>query len=174
MLFSFSSSSFHSSFPPPAPDSLLTTCETYAVWLTLQICCIHYLVIVHICFCHSLSLYIPSLCLMSLMMINLFFSVFAQFVLATSFFFFFPPLRTSNVPVALILSVPHFFPASPSSSLPSPPPSLNPVELVFPPSLPSVLQSTCDTLRSHSDSLGFTPNMLPRHPTLGNFEEFAC
>lgn len=61
MLFSFSSSSFHSSFPPPAPDSLLTTCETYAVWLTLQICCIHYLVIVHICFCHSLSLYIPSL-----------------------------------------------------------------------------------------------------------------
>lgn len=91
MLFSFSSSSFHSSFPPPAPDSLLTTCETYAVWLTLQICCIHYLVIVHICFCHSLSLYIPSLCLMSLMMINLIFSVFAQFVLATSFFFFLPP-----------------------------------------------------------------------------------
>ncbi|XP_058873486.1 acid-sensing ion channel 1C-like isoform X2 [Acipenser ruthenus] len=35
-------------------------------------------------------------------------------------------------------------------------------------------QSTCDTLRSHSDSVGFTPNMLPRHPTLGNFEEFAC
>uniref|UniRef100_UPI00398EB6E7 acid-sensing ion channel 1C-like n=1 Tax=Pristiophorus japonicus TaxID=55135 RepID=UPI00398EB6E7 len=34
--------------------------------------------------------------------------------------------------------------------------------------------STCDTLRSHSDSMGFTPNMLPRHPTLGNFEEFAC
>ncbi|XP_078254571.1 acid-sensing ion channel 3-like [Rhinoraja longicauda] len=34
--------------------------------------------------------------------------------------------------------------------------------------------STCDTLRSHSDSLGFTPNMLPRHPTLGTFEEFAC
>lgn len=92
MLFSFSSSSFHSSFPPPAPDSLLTTCETYAVWLTLQICCIHYLVIVHICFCHSLSLYIPSLCLMSLMMINLIFSVFAQFVLATSFFFFSSPL----------------------------------------------------------------------------------
>lgn len=53
-------------------------------------------------------------------------------------------------------------------------PSLNPVELVFPPSLPSLLQSTCDTLRSHSDSLGFTPNMLPCHPTLGNFEEFAC
>lgn len=39
---------------------------------------------------------------------------------------------------------------------------------------PLFLQSTCDTLRSHSDSLGFTPNMLPRHPTLGNFEEFAC
>lgn len=53
-------------------------------------------------------------------------------------------------------------------------PPLTPVELVFPPPLPSVLQSTCDTLRSHSDSLGFTPNMLPRHPTLGNFEEFAC
>ncbi|KAL2097813.1 hypothetical protein ACEWY4_007020 [Coilia grayii] len=35
-------------------------------------------------------------------------------------------------------------------------------------------QSTCDTLRSHSDSLGFTSNMLPRHPTVGNFEEFAC
>ncbi|XP_032875450.1 acid-sensing ion channel 1-like [Amblyraja radiata] len=34
--------------------------------------------------------------------------------------------------------------------------------------------STCDTLRSQSDSLGFTPNMLPRHPTLGTFEEFAC
>ncbi|XP_030072974.1 acid-sensing ion channel 1C-like [Microcaecilia unicolor] len=34
--------------------------------------------------------------------------------------------------------------------------------------------STCDTLRSHSESLGFTPNMLPCHPTLGNFEEFAC
>lgn len=55
-----------------------------------------------------------------------------------------------------------------------PHPSLNPVEFVSPPSPPSVLQSTCDTLRSHSDSLGFTPNMLPRHPTLGNFEEFAC
>nr|XP_046178413.1 acid-sensing ion channel 1C-like isoform X2 [Oncorhynchus gorbuscha] len=39
---------------------------------------------------------------------------------------------------------------------------------------PSDNLSTCDTLRSHSDSLGFTPNMLPRHPTLGNFEEFAC
>ncbi|XP_072324656.1 acid-sensing ion channel 1C isoform X1 [Scyliorhinus torazame] len=34
--------------------------------------------------------------------------------------------------------------------------------------------STCDTLRSHSESMAFTPNMLPRHPTLGNFEEFAC
>uniref|UniRef100_A0A4W3GIK9 Acid-sensing ion channel 1-like n=3 Tax=Callorhinchus milii TaxID=7868 RepID=A0A4W3GIK9_CALMI len=34
--------------------------------------------------------------------------------------------------------------------------------------------STCDTLHSHSDSVGFTPNMLPRHPTLGTFEEFAC
>ncbi|XP_072425747.1 acid-sensing ion channel 1C-like isoform X2 [Chiloscyllium punctatum] len=34
--------------------------------------------------------------------------------------------------------------------------------------------STCDTLRSHTDSLAYTPNMLPRHPTLGNFEEFAC
>ncbi|TFJ96671.1 ABC transporter [Platysternon megacephalum] len=34
--------------------------------------------------------------------------------------------------------------------------------------------STCNTLRSHSDSLGYTPNMLPRHPALGNFEEFAC
>lgn len=62
---------------------------------------------------------------------------------------------------------------SSSSSLSSCP-SLNLVELLFPPSLPSLLQSTCDTLRSHSDSLGFTPNVLPRHPTLGNFEEFAC
>ncbi|XP_026876077.1 acid-sensing ion channel 1C isoform X2 [Electrophorus electricus] len=34
--------------------------------------------------------------------------------------------------------------------------------------------STCDTLRSHSDSLGFTPNMLPSHQAIGNFEEFAC
>ncbi|XP_039383971.1 acid-sensing ion channel 3 isoform X2 [Mauremys reevesii] len=34
--------------------------------------------------------------------------------------------------------------------------------------------STCNTLRSHSDSLGYTSNMLPRHPALGNFEEFAC
>ncbi|XP_043922254.1 acid-sensing ion channel 3 [Protopterus annectens] len=34
--------------------------------------------------------------------------------------------------------------------------------------------STCDTLRSHSESLGYTPNMLPRHPPVGNFEEFAC
>lgn len=46
-------------------------------------------------------------------------------------------------------------------------------------SLPSfpvspLFQSTCDTLRSHSDSLGFAPNVLPSHPTLGNFEEFAC
>lgn len=56
---------------------------------------------------------------------------------------------------------------------PSPPP-LTPFELVSPPPPLLVLQSTCDTLRSHSDSLGFTPNMLPRHPTLGNFEEFAC
>ncbi|XP_048109719.1 acid-sensing ion channel 1C isoform X2 [Alosa alosa] len=39
---------------------------------------------------------------------------------------------------------------------------------------PSDNLSTCDTLRSHSDSLGFTSNMLPRHPTVGNFEEFAC
>ncbi|XP_074842466.1 acid-sensing ion channel 3 [Carettochelys insculpta] len=34
--------------------------------------------------------------------------------------------------------------------------------------------STCHTLRSHVDSLGCTPNMLPRHPALGTFEEFAC
>nr|XP_034984949.1 acid-sensing ion channel 3 [Zootoca vivipara] len=34
--------------------------------------------------------------------------------------------------------------------------------------------STCHTLCSHSDSIGFAPNVLPRHPTLGNFEEFAC
>uniref|UniRef100_A0A8C2KTC5 Acid-sensing ion channel 1C n=1 Tax=Cyprinus carpio TaxID=7962 RepID=A0A8C2KTC5_CYPCA len=34
--------------------------------------------------------------------------------------------------------------------------------------------STCDTLRSHSDSLGFAPNVLPSHPAIGNFEEFAC
>lgn len=38
----------------------------------------------------------------------------------------------------------------------------------------SLLQSTCDTLRSHSDSLGFAPNVLPSHPAIGNFEEFAC
>lgn len=37
-----------------------------------------------------------------------------------------------------------------------------------------VFQSTCDTLRSHSDSLGFAPNVLPSHPAIGNFEEFAC
>lgn len=103
------------------------------------------------------------------------FCVSAQFLLATYVFLPFPP---TFVLVAVILPVAHFFP--PSSPPPSPlhhpslPPSLNPVELVFPPSSPSVLQSTCDTLRSHSDSLGFTPNMLPRHPTLGNFEEFAC
>lgn len=40
--------------------------------------------------------------------------------------------------------------------------------------VPSLFQSTCDTLRSHSDSLGFAPNVLPSHPSLGNFEEFAC
>uniref|UniRef100_A0A8C0J0I3 Uncharacterized protein n=1 Tax=Chelonoidis abingdonii TaxID=106734 RepID=A0A8C0J0I3_CHEAB len=39
---------------------------------------------------------------------------------------------------------------------------------------PSLRLSTCNTLRSHSDSLGYTSNMLPRHPALGNFEEFAC
>ena len=64
-------------------------------------------------------------------------------------------------------------PPSPSSySQPSP----NAFEFLPPcPPYPSlVLQSTCDTLRSHSDSLGFTSNMLPRHPTVGNFEEFAC
>lgn len=82
---------------------------------------------------------------------------------------FFLPLRTHNAPVALILSVPLAVIITPFIA-----PPLTPVELVFPPPLPSVLQSTCDTLRSHSDSLGFTPNMLPRHPTLGNFEEFAC
>lgn len=44
-----------------------------------------------------------------------------------------------------------------------------------PPNLPFPLfQSTCDTLRSHSDSLGFAPNVLPSHPAVGNFEEFAC
>lgn len=37
-----------------------------------------------------------------------------------------------------------------------------------------LFQSTCDTLRSHSDSLGFAPNVLPSHPAIGNFEEFAC
>lgn len=42
------------------------------------------------------------------------------------------------------------------------------------PRFPSLFQSTCDTLRSHSDSLGFAPNVLPSHPTLGSFEEFAC
>ncbi|XP_062976416.1 acid-sensing ion channel 3 isoform X3 [Elgaria multicarinata webbii] len=34
--------------------------------------------------------------------------------------------------------------------------------------------SACHTLRSRSDSAGFTSNVLPRHATLGNFEEFAC
>ncbi|XP_072858733.1 acid-sensing ion channel 3 isoform X2 [Pogona vitticeps] len=34
--------------------------------------------------------------------------------------------------------------------------------------------STCHTLRSHSDSLGYTPNLLPRHATLGRLQEFAC
>ncbi|XP_064361609.1 acid-sensing ion channel 3 isoform X3 [Dromaius novaehollandiae] len=34
--------------------------------------------------------------------------------------------------------------------------------------------SACHPLRGHSDSLGFAPNMLPRHPALGTFEEFAC
>ncbi|XP_067391799.1 acid-sensing ion channel 3 isoform X2 [Emydura macquarii macquarii] len=34
--------------------------------------------------------------------------------------------------------------------------------------------STCETLRSHSDRLGLTPHMLPRHPALGNCQEFAC
>lgn len=82
-----------------------------------------------------------------------------------------------NAPFTLILSVLvvsilHHHHHHPTSSLS--PPSLNLVELLSPPSLPSLLQSTCDTLRSHSDSLGFTPNVLPRHPTLGNFEEFAC
>uniref|UniRef100_A0A8C6JB83 Uncharacterized protein n=1 Tax=Melopsittacus undulatus TaxID=13146 RepID=A0A8C6JB83_MELUD len=32
----------------------------------------------------------------------------------------------------------------------------------------------CAPLRCHTDSLTFAPNMLPRHPALGPFEEFAC
>ncbi|XP_064361610.1 acid-sensing ion channel 3 isoform X4 [Dromaius novaehollandiae] len=40
--------------------------------------------------------------------------------------------------------------------------------------VPAGAQSACHPLRGHSDSLGFAPNMLPRHPALGTFEEFAC
>lgn len=139
-----------------------------------QICCIHYLIIVHICFCHSMSsIMYPILGSDALIIINLilFFLFLLNFYSPRMIFLKFPP-RPSIVPASLILHVAHFSHHHHHHSLHRP--SLNPVELVFPPSLPSVLQSTCDTLRSHSDSLGFTPNMLPRHPTLGNFEEFAC
>lgn len=183
MLFSFSSSSFHSSFPRLPPTSLLFTCETYAMWLIWQLCCVHCPVNVHICFCHSSSLCIPSPRLMSLMMINLiFFSVFAQFVLAASLLQHPTPPPTPTTSAYLRRSGhPHFICAS---LLPCAPIIIVIALFIAPPltrlnsssllPFPSVLQSTCDTLRSHSDSLGFTPNMLPRHPTLGNFEEFAC
>lgn len=116
----------------------------------------------------------PFLVSDALMTINLiFFSVFALCLFLFSFFFYFlhvPPSSWSLSFYLWLISFPHHH----HHHHPLHHPSLNPVELVFRPSLPSVLQSTCDTLRSHSDSLGFTPNMLPRHPTLGNFEEFAC
>lgn len=41
-------------------------------------------------------------------------------------------------------------------------------------STPSYPQSACNPLRSHADSVGYTPHVLPRHATLGNLEEFAC
>lgn len=138
MLFSFSSSSFHSSFPHLPTTSLFSTCETYAVWLIWQLCCVHCPVNVHICFCHSSSLCVPSSRLMSLMMINLIFSVFAQFVLAASLL---PhPTPTSPAPSAYLprSGHPNFTCASLLSCITIiivHRPSLNPVELVFPPSL---------------------------------------
>lgn len=39
---------------------------------------------------------------------------------------------------------------------------------------PPFPQSTRPPLRCHTDSLSFAPNVLPRHPALGAFEEFAC
>ncbi len=74
--------------------------------------------------------------------------------------------------IPLFISLPYFLPlllmgvTDMNSSQPS---SGIPRYLPFP-----LFQSTCDTLRSHSDSLGFAPNVLPSHPAIGNFEEFAC
>uniref|UniRef100_A0A8B9SWP2 Amiloride-sensitive cation channel 1, neuronal n=1 Tax=Anas platyrhynchos TaxID=8839 RepID=A0A8B9SWP2_ANAPL len=34
--------------------------------------------------------------------------------------------------------------------------------------------SACHPLRSHADGVAFAPNVLPRHPSLGALEEFAC
>lgn len=75
-----------------------------------------------------------------------------------------PPFLPPHFPLSF-LAPPLIHCASSGATEPSLPSS---------PVLPSLFQSTCDTLRSHSDSLGFAPNVLPSHPTLGNFEEFAC
>lgn len=44
----------------------------------------------------------------------------------------------------------------------------------LPPTAPPRPQSARHPLRCHADSLSFAPNVLPRHPALGAFEEFAC
>lgn len=151
-----------------------TTCETYAMWLILELPNLLY----------SLPHHRPHMFLSFIVLdyishpcfwrvnndqphsLNVFCSISNRRIYHLFYFLHTPPLSRLLSFYLWLISVLHHH------SLHRP--SLNTVELVFPPSLPSVLQSTCDTLRSHSDSLGFTPNMLPRHPTLGNFEEFAC
>lgn len=87
-------------------------------------------------------------------------------------FLFFPlPFSFPLTSCCFLFLVLFFFPVPPSIHCTSSGTSehLSPPSLFLP-----LFQSTCDTLRSHSDSLGFAPNVLPSHPTLGNFEEFAC
>ena len=123
-MFSFSSPSFHPSLPTLFDFlSLLTTCETYAMWLIWELPNLLYPLPHH---CPHMFLYIYPYC----PCVNN--PAFAQFL-------------TTTLQFCLISSASlhrpgrsHFTCGS-SSSLPSsPPPSLNPVELVFPPSLPSV------------------------------------
>lgn len=145
MLFSFSSPSFHSSFPTfPhfSLNSLLTICETYAMWLILEppnlLCSLphhrpHMFLWIIIVLCY------PILVSHASTMSNLFIFVFSPNLCSpffSVFLSFHNPLCSSMIitPVSLILPVCHFVAPSSSSLLHHP--SLNPVELVFPPSLP--------------------------------------
>lgn len=164
MLFSFSSSSFHSSFPPPDPDSLLSpSLNIYGVADLANVLYSSPRHCPHASVAHCNHAF--YLCVID--NDTLYFSLLSLTLSLSCTCFYFPPstcecLCATMLSCILVIIAPSTTP---------------PLTLLNSSSLPPFrlfLQSTCDTLRSHSDSLGFTPNMLPRHPTLGSFEEFAC